>query len=113
MRCRGGLGDAMHESTMIPILAAALISTDLLTKLAIFGAVACGAWWLLGDCWPRASRAPNAGSMISASPTRRRTDGSRLTKRSDGMTRLLERASPDVVEAAAAQDRRGSRQAAG
>ena len=32
---------------MDTILAKSLISADLMTKLAIFGAVACGAWWLL------------------------------------------------------------------
>jgi len=77
---------------MTTILAASLISTDLLTKLAIFGAVACGAWWmleLLATGKPRAERRLEE----FREPNSRRTDP-RTAKRSDGMTRLLERATP-------------------
>ena len=79
--------------TMDLLLAKALISTDLMTKLAIFGAVACGVWWLLGDSAPKASPAPSAGSTSSANRIpARATAGWR--KRSDGMTKLLEKATP-------------------
>jgi tight adherence protein C len=77
---------------MTPIFAAALISSDLMTKLAIFGAVACGVWWfleLVAKGKPRAERRLDE----FREPNTRRGD-SRTTKRSDGMTRLLERATP-------------------
>jgi tight adherence protein C len=77
---------------MLPILAKALISTDLMTKLAIFGAVACGVWWLLEIL---AKGKPRAERRLEEfrEPNARRSDG-RATKRSDGMTRLLQRATP-------------------
>jgi tight adherence protein C len=77
---------------MTTILAASLISTDLLTKLAIFGAVACGAWWLLEIL---ATGKPRAERRLEEfrEPNARRTDA-RTTKRSDGMTRLLQKATP-------------------
>ena len=77
---------------MFPILAKALISSDLMTKLAIFGAVACGAWWLLellAKGKPRAERRLDE----FREPNARRTD-SRATKKSQGMAKLLERATP-------------------
>ena len=77
---------------MTTILAASLISTDLLTKLAIFGAVACGVWWmleLLATGKPRAERRLEE----FREPNTRRSDA-RPAKRSDGMTRLLQRATP-------------------
>jgi tight adherence protein C len=74
------------------LIAAALISTDLMTKLAIFGAVACGVWWLLELL---AKGKPRAERRLEEfrEPNSRRTDG-RVTKRAEGMTRLLERATP-------------------
>ncbi len=77
---------------MDPIFAKALVSADLMTKLAIFGAVACGVWWLLellAKGKPRAERRLDE----FREPNSRRTD-SRATKQSAGMTKLLERASP-------------------
>ena len=77
---------------MFPILAKALISSDLMTKLAIFGAVACGVWWLLellAKGKPRAERRLDE----FREPNSRRGD-SQVSKRSEGMTRLLEKASP-------------------
>jgi tight adherence protein C len=74
------------------VLASTLISTDLMTKLAIFGAVACGVWWLLeilAKSKPRAERRLDE----FREPNSRRGD-SRATKRSEGMTKLLERATP-------------------
>jgi tight adherence protein C len=76
---------------------AALISSDLLVKLAIFGAAAAGAWFLLEIV---SSRKPRAEQRLDdfRDPSRRRADNSDghrgVTKRADGMTRLLERASP-------------------
>jgi tight adherence protein C len=76
---------------------AALISSELLVKLAIFGAAAAGAWFLLEFV---ASRKPRAEQRLEdfRDPARRRgdtLDGSRgVTKKADGMTRLLEKASP-------------------
>jgi tight adherence protein C len=74
------------------LLAKALISTDLMTKLAIFGAVACGVWWLLEIL---AKGKPRAERRLEEfrEPNSRKSDG-RLGKRSDGMTKLLERATP-------------------
>jgi tight adherence protein C len=78
---------------MIPILAAALISTDLLTKLAIFGAVAAGAWWLLELL---AAGKPRAEQRLEElrEPNQRRGDARGVTKRSEGVTKLLEKATP-------------------
>ena len=77
---------------MTPILAAALISSDLLTKLAIFGAVACGAWWLLELL---AAGKPRAERRLDEfrEPGSRRADAG-VTKRSVGMAKFLEKATP-------------------
>jgi tight adherence protein C len=85
---------------MTPILAA-LISTALLTKIAIFGAAACGAWLLMELI---AKKSPRAEQRLEdfSDPSRRRSEGqggSRgVTKRSDGMARLLEKASPRIAK---------------
>jgi len=79
---------------MTPILAASLISTELLTKLAIFGAVACGAWWLLELL---AAGKPRAEKRLEEfrEPNSRRGDArASISKRSEGMTKLLEKATP-------------------
>ncbi len=79
----------------------ALISMPLLTKLAIFCAVACGAWLMLDLL---SSKKPRAEARLEdlRDPARRRgnsRDGSRgVTKRSDGMARLLEKASPRMAK---------------
>jgi tight adherence protein C len=76
---------------------AALISTPLLVKLAIFGAAAAGAWLLLELL---AKDKPRAEQRLDdfSDPTRRRGEGREggrgVTKRADGMTRFLEKASP-------------------
>lgn len=77
---------------MEPILAKALISTDLMTKLAIFGAVACGVWWLLEIL---AKGKPTAERRLDEfrEPNSRKSD-SRAAKKSQGMTKILERATP-------------------
>jgi tight adherence protein C len=81
------------------VIFAALISMELLTKIAIFGAVACGAWFMLELV---AKQAPRAEQRLEdfRDPTRRRgegRDGSRgVTKKADGMARLLEKASPKI-----------------
>jgi tight adherence protein C len=77
---------------------AAIISAELLTKCAIFGGVACGAWLLL-DLISKGK--PRAQSRLDdiRDPGRRRDNVSRgVTKRSDGMARLLERASPRMAK---------------
>ena len=86
------VGDARGFPTMDLLLAKALISSDLMTKLAIFGAVACGVWWLLELL---AKGKPRAERRLEEfrEPNSRKGDG-RLGKRSDGMTKLLERATP-------------------
>jgi tight adherence protein C len=79
---------------------AALISMPLLTKIAMFGGVACGAWLLL-DLISKTKPRAEARLDDFRDPSRRRADGrdgSRgVTKRSDGMARLLERASPRMA----------------
>jgi tight adherence protein C len=76
---------------------AALVSTPLLVKLAIFGAVALGVWFLLEVLAKGSSRAEQRLDDLR-DPSRRRGDGRDanrgVTKRADGMTKLLERASP-------------------
>src|SRR6185436_19080127 len=85
---------------MIPTLAT-LISMPLLTKCAIFGGVACGAWLML-DLLSKTKPRAEARLDDFRDPSRRRSegrDGSRgVTKRADGMTRLLERASPKMAK---------------
>jgi tight adherence protein C len=80
---------------------AALISMPLLTKIAIFGGVACGAWLLL-DLLAKGKPRAEARLDDFRDPSRRRgdsRDGNRgVTKRSDGMARLLERASPRMAK---------------
>jgi tight adherence protein C len=78
---------------MTVILAAQLISSELLVKLAIFGAVACGAWWLLELL---SAGKPRAEKRLDEfrEPSSRRTDARGIAKRGDGMTKLLERATP-------------------
>src|SRR5688572_16302792 len=82
------------------LIFAALISMPLLTKVAIFGAVAIGAWMLL-ELFSKS--APRAEQRLEEfrDPSRRRGEaaGTRgVTKRSDGMARLLERASPRMAK---------------
>jgi tight adherence protein C len=83
---------------MIPILAT-LISMPLLTKCAIFGGVACGAWLLLDILSKKKPRAEARLEDIR-DPSRRRSEGARgVTKRSDGIGRLLEKATPKMAKA--------------
>jgi tight adherence protein C len=80
---------------MTEILAATLISTDLMTKLAIFGAVAAGAWWaleLMATGKPRAERRLEE----FREPNGRRGDGRSVSKRTDAMSKLLQKASPKL-----------------
>src|SRR6476659_763137 len=78
---------------------AAIVGSELLVKIAIFGAVAVDAWMLL-ELMSRGK--PRAEQWLEdiRDPSRRRgdaRDGSRgVTKRADGMQRLLERASPKL-----------------
>jgi tight adherence protein C len=71
----------------------------LLTKIAIFGAVACGAWLMLELL---AKGAPRAEQRLDEfrDPARRRGEAGPkgITKRSDGMARLLEKASPRMAK---------------
>jgi tight adherence protein C len=81
---------------MIPILAT-LISMALLTKCAIFGGVACGAWLLL-DLF--STKKPRAEARLDdfRDPARRRSEVVRgVTKKSAGLGRLLEKASPKMA----------------
>src|ERR1043165_4472635 len=81
---------------MIPMLAT-LISMQLLTKCAIFGGAACGAWFLLDVL---SSKKPRAEARLDdfRDPARRRSEIVRgVTKRSDGIGRLLEKAAPKMA----------------
>jgi tight adherence protein C len=78
---------------------AAIISTELLTKCAIFGAVACGAWLLMELL---AKSKPRSEQRLDElrDPSRRREGraGERgVTKKAAGLGRLLERASPRMA----------------
>ena len=82
---------------MIPILAT-LISMPLLTKCAIFGGVACGAWLLL-DLMSKTKPRAEARLEDIRDPSRRRAEGNRgVTKKSAGLGRLLEKASPSMAK---------------
>jgi len=76
---------------------AAIVSTPLLVKIAIFGAVAAGAWFLLEIVAKGNSRAEQRLEDLH-DPGRRkgesRDGGRRTKKRGNGMTRMLEKASP-------------------
>ncbi len=77
---------------------AAIISNELLVKIASFGAVAVGAWMLLELLSRGKPRAEQRLEDIR-DPLRRRgeRDNARgVTKRADGMTKLLEKASPKL-----------------
>jgi tight adherence protein C len=76
---------------------AAIISAELLTKIAIFGGVACGAWLLL-DLVSKGKPRAEARLDDLRDPARRRGEqvSRGVTKRSDGMARLLEKASPRI-----------------
>ncbi len=81
-------------------IAAALISTELLVKIAIFCGVACGAWFLLDLL---ATGKPRAEARLDdmRDPLRRSGDGRNgrgVSKRSDGMAKLLEKASPSMAK---------------
>lgn len=75
---------------MVEVFAAQLVSVDLLTKLAIFGAVACGAWWLMELI---ATGKPRAERRLDEfrEPSSRRSDGRGGGKRSSGMAKLFEK----------------------
>jgi tight adherence protein C len=98
---KAGLKEASYNRDTPMITFAAIISMQLLTKVAIFGGVACGAWLLL-DLMSKGK--PRAESRLDdlRDPTRRSADlrkgGRGVTKRSDGMTRLLEKASPRMAK---------------
>jgi tight adherence protein C len=80
---------------MLGLLASALISSDLMVKLAMFGAVAAGVWWLLELL---ATGKPRAERRLDElrEPNARRGDARGVTKKSEGMTKLLEKASPSL-----------------
>ena len=79
---------------------ATIISMQLLTKVAIFGAVACGAWFML-ELFSKTNVRAEARLDDFRDPSRRRGDGREgsrgVTKRADGMARLLEKASPRMA----------------
>jgi tight adherence protein C len=78
------------------IFATTLISMPLLTKCAIFGGVACGAWLLLDVLSKKKPRAETRLDDIR-DPARRRSEIVRgVTKRSGGLGRFLEAASPKM-----------------
>jgi len=83
------------------LILASLISMSLLTKVAIFGAVAAGAWMML-DIFSSKNLRAEARLDDFQDPSRRRgegRDGSRgVTKRADGMARLLAKASPRMAK---------------
>src|SRR4051794_12706469 len=78
---------------------ASLISMQLLTKVAIFGGVACAAWALLDLLYKKNGRT-EARLDDFRDPARRRGDGrDRIVgRRSDGMARFLEKASPSMAK---------------
>ncbi len=80
------------------LLFATLVSMPLLTKCAIFGGVACGAWLLL-DLLSKTKPRAEARLEDIRDPNRRRNEGPRgVTKRSVGIGRLLEKASPSMAK---------------
>jgi tight adherence protein C len=79
---------------------AAVISAELLTKCAIFGAVACGAWLLMELL---AKSKPRSEQRLEElrDPSRRRGGSpgeGGVTKKADGIGRLLEKASPRMAK---------------
>jgi tight adherence protein C len=77
-----------------------IFSMQLLTKCAIFGGVAIGAWLML-ELFSK--KKPRAEARLDdfRDPSRRRGDGKEgrgVTKRADGLARMLEKASPSMAK---------------
>jgi tight adherence protein C len=78
---------------------AAIISTSLITKLAIFGAVTAVAWWLMDALATGKPRAEKRLDEFREPGTRRADRVTGVTKRTDGMAKLMEKASPSLSKA--------------
>jgi tight adherence protein C len=78
---------------------AAIISTSLITKLAIFGAVAAVAWWLMDALATGKPRAERRLEEFRDPGTRRSDRSTGVTRRPVGMAKLMERASPGLSKA--------------
>jgi tight adherence protein C len=82
------------------LILASLISMSLLTKVAIFGGVACAAWALL-DLFYKKNARTEARLDDFRDPSRRRSDGRdgvRGRRSAGGMARFLEKASPSMAK---------------
>jgi len=82
---------------LLPV--AAVISTSLITKLAIFGAVAAVAWWLMDTLASGKPRAERRLEEFREPGTRRSDRTTGVTRRSDGVAKLMEKASPSLSKA--------------
>ena len=82
------------------MILADLIQAEQMVPLAVFGMFAAGAWWLLEYLSRDRSRAVERLDEIRDPSLRRRKteDATKLVKKQDAMTRVLERATPALAK---------------
>ncbi|NOY42017.1 MAG: type II secretion system F family protein [Planctomycetes bacterium] len=81
----------------MPIILAELISSSLMTRLAVFGAAAAGVWWLLDFL---ATRKPRAEQRLDdiREPNARKSDLLGGSLGAGAMAKVLEKASPALAK---------------
>jgi tight adherence protein C len=75
------------------VLAASFLTFDRVLPIAVFGAFALGAWWLMEMLSGRKSRAADRLDELS-NPNARRREDTLKTKKPDAMSKMLEMATP-------------------
>lgn len=79
------------------MLAPALISFETIVPFAVFGLFAAGAWWLLDMIAGQRTRASERLDEIN-DPSRRAAKGQKSAKKSDKVTKVLEKATPALAK---------------
>lgn len=78
----------------------ALLSTEMLVSIAVFGMFAAGAWWLLEKLAANPDRAVERLDELKDPALRRRKteEAAKLIKKQDAMTRVLQKATPALAK---------------
>ncbi len=84
--------------SQLPLLLADLISWEKLLPLAVFGAIAAAAWWLLDMLATSKPRAEERLDEFKNPRARRREEDNSPTKKSATMTKMLAAASPTLAK---------------
>jgi tight adherence protein C len=79
------------------VLAATFLTFDRLLPIAVFGAIALAAWWLMEVLSGRKSRATERLDELS-NPSARRREDTLKTKKGDAMSKVLEMATPALAK---------------